>query len=98
MTGCAGGMQLFWLAVQTLVVACIAAVKCAAQPLTCCTGSLHNVLLQVMDGTEPDTSTSLAATNPRWLSPEVLHGGRATFASVRAGELRQRREHSLGSA
>ena len=38
---------------------------------------------QVMDGTERDSGTSLAATNPRWLSPEVLHGGSATFASVR---------------
>ena len=38
---------------------------------------------QVMDGTEPDAGTTLAATNPAWLSPEVLHGGRANFASVR---------------
>ena len=61
---------------------------------TCACRHVFSTLPQVMDGSEPDSGTSIGATNPRWLSPEVLQGERATFASVSAGE--QAAEAQLG--
>ena len=40
-------------------------------------------MMQVIDGNEAEQASSQVATNPRWLSPEVLQGARASFASVR---------------
>jgi hypothetical protein len=51
--------------------------------------ALHNWGTQVSDfnlsrimDLESAVASSVAATNPRWLAPEVINGQGATFASV----------------